>query len=140
MNYAYVDTMSFKKEIPGTMHGFDKKAVFKDLQFQFIKYGKLLRTMRFLVLRNQRYVEFVYNLFQNVHNPDFKINYLQLLIVQDFSVNVWLMSEVMLATYNTISKLLRYMADIEEIIETIRWQKNYVNMIKSPKYHGPYYV
>ncbi|GFU60702.1 hypothetical protein NPIL_33771 [Nephila pilipes] len=116
---VYLVTLESEHLIPDYTTTWDKKAVFDDIRYLYIRYEKLIRSMKFAFPHSWNYLEYFHELRLDFSHHTIQLNHVDFEIAQTFSTSVWLLSEVIRAVYLTAALLLSNILKVEITMEAL---------------------
>ncbi|GFR20333.1 hypothetical protein TNCT_217841 [Trichonephila clavata] len=118
LNSLCVDVMRREEGIPADSLNLEYMAVFENTRALYERYGKLIRSMKFMHARIRRNFGHVRNIYLNFVLPLLGLTDHHLNVLKDFKTSVWLLAHVLQAIFITIDKLTHNLTDANEILQT----------------------
>ncbi|GFU60696.1 hypothetical protein NPIL_33741 [Nephila pilipes] len=114
---AFVEITRRAGEISEDTYSPSERLVFETTRLLYSKYEKLVRSVKFVLARIQRHSEVVLHLHSILIRFRNKRANIRLDVFEDFSISVWLLSQVLFSVYTIVNELKDSINDADKILE-----------------------
>ncbi|GFY48313.1 hypothetical protein TNIN_284481 [Trichonephila inaurata madagascariensis] len=126
INNFCVDVIKHEEGIPADSLSLEYIHVFENSRFLYERYGKLIRSMKFVHARIRRNFGHIRSIYLDLVHSLGELNDRQLKVLNDFTTSVWLLAHLLQAIYITIEKLTTNLTDASEILRTFIYSEIWV--------------